>query len=379
MAQLTLSQNRLQLVHLGWFHVGQRVGIARERHTVVQVASFQQVIVHKGAGKQRVPRLVKDRRAVQVRGRVLEDPEASQFDACQTGELLLVQYEGQAGEEVPGQPIAPDPVYFGLARPSDLHGNRRIQGPHLSSSLSAVLVVVEAGVLSQIDDYDFNCVLHANGKCMVVGNGPVLWHRHRHRMAVGAVDGRRRHGAFVLEIVERNAAQFDGIQRFDDDFDQPTVHPTHKAEIRHGGEELGGVLANVGAVHHEAEKGALARDQVARAVLVRKVGHDNSSPQSMTQIRKPFRKTALRDLGPWDPAVVMAAEVDILEQEGEGKDTPGPGDEPEASEGLDVAVKLVKNEKQDVCWRATIHTRVNHGRDVWLLFQSYGDKVMPWD
>ncbi|KAK7977071.1 hypothetical protein PG988_004561 [Apiospora saccharicola] len=122
----------------------------------------------------------------------------------------------------------------------------------------------------------------------------------------------------------------------------------------------------VGAVHHEAEKGALARDQTARAVLVRKVGHDHSSPQTMTQIRKKLRKTALRDLRSGDPAVVVTAEIDMLEQEGEGKGAPGPGDEPEASECLDVAVKLVINEKQDVGWRATIHTRVNHGRIVSL-------------
>ena len=68
------------------------------------------------------------------------------------------------------------------------------------------------------------------------------------------------------------------------------------------------VHTELGTVDHEAKKGTLAGDQAARAVLAGVVGHDDSKG------KKKGRIIVVRK-----PAVVVAAEIDMFKQEGEGE------------------------------------------------------------
>ncbi|KAK8009453.1 hypothetical protein PG991_012004 [Apiospora marii] len=153
--QLTLPHNRPQFVDPGFVHVWQKVGIAQECLPVVQIRGFRQVFVHKEARAQGIPRRLKVRDAFHVSTIAVEfeDPEASQFEACQAGEPLRVQYKRQAVEEVPGQPVAPGSEPSGLGLSSQLQLGRGIRGP------SVVRNGLEAGVLSQANDYDFTLLV----------------------------------------------------------------------------------------------------------------------------------------------------------------------------------------------------------------------------
>ncbi|KAK8076728.1 hypothetical protein PG994_004000 [Apiospora phragmitis] len=205
------------------------------------------------------------------------------------------------------------------------------------------------------------------------------------------------------------------VERADYGSDQPAVHPADEPEVGNGGEQRRGVLADIRltadvvqrcevqpshvpqapkhipgpqvdvgqdvlakvdphespsespyvsgelrAVGEEAEKGALARDQAARAVFVREVGRDDPARQRVVRPRVLL-------LG--KPAAVVAAQVDIPEQKGQGQRAPCAGDEPGASKSPAVAQQTFKDQDHDIGWEAISHIcEVRHGWSTWRVY-----------
>ncbi|KAK7921588.1 hypothetical protein PG985_009610 [Apiospora marii] len=227
---LTPPHNRPQFVDPGFVHVWQRVGIAQECLPVVQIGGFRQVFVHKEARTQGISRRLKIRDAFHVLtiAVAFEDPEASQFDACQAGEPLRVQYKRQAVEEVPGQTPS------GLAIRSQLQVGR--------------------GIMDKVP--------------FVVRNGLEAELPHGGEELGGTLADVR----LFADLVQRGEVQGDDILHTPEDLPGAPVDLAEvifaKVSPNESPSQRSYMKGQLRALGHETEKRTLSRDQIARAVLL---------------------------------------------------------------------------------------------------------------